>query len=122
MKFVQMMLTSLLQGSVFFPLPDGTGLLYNLVGSADPPKQSGLVIHDIPCKTPHTEVLTVSNWLPRSQRFKLSIEMIKPEKLDRSVTLTGADYIEVPALGSKDFELKYFSFKEGQFHAKVGKM
>ena len=64
-------------------------------------------------------MLAVSNWLPKSQRFKLSIEMIKPEKLDRSVTLTGAEYIEVPALESKDFELKFFSFKEGQFHAKV---
>lgn len=49
----------------------------------------------------------------------MSIEMIKPEKLDRSLILTGAEFVDVPAMGKKDFELKFFSFKEGPFAAKV---
>ena len=55
-------------GSVFFPLPDGTGLLYNLIGTAEPPKPAGVITQEIPCKTPHTELLAVTNWLKRSQR------------------------------------------------------
>ena len=31
------------QGSIFFPLPDGTGLLYNLQGTAEPPKHAGAI-------------------------------------------------------------------------------
>lgn len=107
------------QGSIFFPLSDGTGLLYNLVGSADPPKHSGSILQDIPCKTPHTELLTVRNWLRKPQRFKVFIDMIRPEKLDHSVTFTGAEFVDVPALGKKDFKLKFFAFKEGNFIAKV---
>lgn len=30
-------------GSVFFPLPDGTGLLYQLQGTAEPPKHTGAI-------------------------------------------------------------------------------
>ena len=56
------------QGSIFFPLPDGSGLLYNLLGTAEPPKQAGSVQQEIPCKTHHTELLAVKNWLKRPQR------------------------------------------------------
>lgn len=31
------------QGSIFFPLPDGTGLLYNLQGTAEPPKHTAAI-------------------------------------------------------------------------------
>lgn len=46
-------------------------------------------------------------------------EMIRPEKLDRSVSLHGLDYIDVPALGKRDYKLHFYSFKEGSFLAKV---
>ena len=56
------------QGTIFFPLPDGTGLLFNLVGTAEPPKPSGKVMRDVPCKTTYTEPLTIVNWLKKPQR------------------------------------------------------
>ena len=56
------------QGTIFFPLPDGTGLLFNLVGTAEPPKPSGKVTRDVPCKTTYTEPLSVVNWLKKPQR------------------------------------------------------
>ena len=107
------------QGSIFFPLPNGYGVLHNLIGSADPPKPIGSINQDIPCKTAHTEPLTVHNWLRKPQRFRAFIEMIRPEKPDRSVTFTGPEFIDVPALGKKDFKLSFFSYKEGNFIAKV---
>lgn len=57
------------QGSIFFPLPDGTGLMYNLVGTAEAPRPSGKVQRDIPCKTWYNEMLPVHNWLKKPQRF-----------------------------------------------------
>lgn len=56
------------QGTLFFPLPDGTGLLYNLSGTADPPKVTGKITREIPCKVTYTELLPVTNWLKRPQR------------------------------------------------------
>ena len=44
------------QGSIFFPLPDGTGLLYNMTGFSDQPRPITTVTNDIPAKTQHTEV------------------------------------------------------------------
>ncbi|XP_043935458.1 hydrocephalus-inducing protein homolog [Protopterus annectens] len=107
------------QGSVFFPLPDGTGLLYVLQGNSEPPKASGTVNREVPCKTSYTELLSVTNWLQRPQRFRILLEMLKPEKLESSTTLKGLDYIDVPALSKKDYKLTFFSHKEGIFSAKV---
>lgn len=60
---------SSIQGSVFFALPDGNGLLYNVTGTAEGPKPINNVQREVPCKTPYTELLTVTNWLRRPQRF-----------------------------------------------------
>jgi hydrocephalus-inducing protein len=107
------------QGSIFFPLPDGTGLLYNLLGTADAPKHSGSIVQEIPCKTSHVELLSVQNWLPQSQRFRAIIEMIRPEKLDRSVNMYGVEYIDVPARSKRDYKIHFYSYKEGSFLSKV---
>ena len=56
------------QGTVFFALPDGTGLLYNLTGVAEAPKATGSITTDVPSKTQYTELMSVSNWLKRPQR------------------------------------------------------
>ncbi|XP_029465095.1 hydrocephalus-inducing protein homolog [Rhinatrema bivittatum] len=107
------------QGSIFFPLPDGTGLYYLLQGTSEPPKTSGNIIREVPCKTSYNELLTVTNWLNRSQRFHVIIEFIKPEKLDPTVIVKGLDYHEVPAASKRDYKLTFFSYKEGVFNTKV---
>jgi hydrocephalus-inducing protein len=100
-------------GSIFFPLPDGTGLLYNLTGTANAPKPVGKRNRDVPCKQACVEVLPVENWLKKPQRFRVSFEVLKPEKPDPSTTIRGNDYIDVPGNGSKDYLLHYYAHKEG---------
>ncbi|KAM3920677.1 hydrocephalus-inducing protein homolog [Leptodactylus fuscus] len=107
------------QGSVFFPLPDGTGLIYLLQGQAEPPKSSGTVIREVPCKTSYTELLTVSNWLRKTQRFHAIIDILKPERLDSATTIKGLDYVEVPGGAKRDYKLTFHSHKEGTFSTKV---
>ena len=106
-------------GSVFFPLPDGTGLLYNLVGTANPPKAVGKVQKEVPCKTQYVEVLPVENWLKKPQRFKVSFDITKPDKQDSSTILKGHDYIDVPGNGKKEYKLNFYAHKEGTTVLKV---
>nr|XP_032813560.1 hydrocephalus-inducing protein homolog isoform X3 [Petromyzon marinus] len=107
------------QGSIFFPLPDGLGLLYPLQGIAEPPRPTDTITRDVPCKTTYTELLPVANWLHKPQRFRMTLEMVRPERLDPSTTLKGLDYIDVPGSATHDYKLTFHSHKEGQFTAKV---
>jgi hydrocephalus-inducing protein len=106
-------------GSVFFPLPDGQGLMYYVSGTAEPPKPNGKVCRDVPCKTTHIESLAVQNWLKKSQRFRAKIEYTKPEKLDAGTTIKGLEYIDVPGLTTKAYKLAFHSYKECQLFIKV---
>lgn len=56
------------QGSVFFSFPDGTAMLYCLQGTAEPPKAEDIIVHKLPAKTHHTQLLPVHNWLSKQQR------------------------------------------------------
>ncbi len=106
-------------GIAFFPLPDGSGILYHLLGVSEPPKQVTYIVQEVPCKTPHTELLSVENWLATPQRFMVRRDILKPEKVDHTTSLDGLDYIDVPALGKKDYQLHFNSFKECAISGRV---
>ncbi|XP_066494024.1 hydrocephalus-inducing protein-like [Tiliqua scincoides] len=107
------------QGSIFFPLPDGTGLLYLLQGTTEPPKSAGNIMREVPCKTSYTELLPINNWLNKPQRFRVTIDMLKPEKLEVTTTLKTLDYVDVPGSAKKEHKLTFFSYREGLYSAKV---
>ena len=52
-------------------------------------------------------------------RFRVFIEMLKPDKPDSATTLKGLDYIDVPGLSKREYRLNFFAHKEGTFGAKV---
>ena len=54
-----------------------------------------------------------------SVRFRVIIEMLKPDKPDSATTLKGLDYIDVPGLSKREYRLNFFAHKEGTFSAKV---
>ena len=93
------------EGSVFFPIPDGTGLLYKLVGSADAPVAEATIERSIAAKQGHVELLRVHNWLSKPQRFKVVVDR---KQADKATVLEGADYVDVPAHSSKDYKLNVF--------------
>ncbi|KAM9351908.1 hydrocephalus-inducing protein homolog [Symphorus nematophorus] len=106
-------------GSVFFSFPDGTGMLYSLQGTAEPPKAEDTIVHELPAKTHHTQLLPVQNWLSKQQRFCVLIEILKPDKPDATVSLKGLEYIDVPALAKRDYKMSFFTYREGQYNTKV---
>eukprot|EP00048_Salpingoeca_helianthica_P006582 m.100402 g.100402 ORF g.100402 m.100402 type:complete len:4697 (-) comp14058_c0_seq1:25-14115(-) len=103
-------------GTVFIALPDGDALLYNLVGTAVPPRPIALAPREVPCKVPFTESITVTNWLKRSQRFRV---IISKTKADTSTVLKGMDYIDIPASATKEYKLQFFAYKEGMNTADI---
>ncbi|XP_010157275.1 PREDICTED: hydrocephalus-inducing protein-like, partial [Eurypyga helias] len=107
------------QGSIFFPLPDGTGLYYLLQGTAEAPKCSGTIFRQVPCRTSYTELIPVSNWLNRPQRFLVVVDILKPENLESSSVLQGLEYIDVPGSAKKDYKLTFLSYKEEVFNTAV---
>ncbi|XP_028440234.1 hydrocephalus-inducing protein homolog [Perca flavescens] len=106
-------------GSVFFSFPDGTGVLYSLQGTAEPPKAEDTIVHELPAKTHHTEFLPVHNWLSKQQQFRVLIEILKPDKPDATVFLKGLEYVDVPALAKRDYKMSFFAYREGQYNTKV---
>uniref|UniRef100_A0A8D0AXJ9 HYDIN axonemal central pair apparatus protein n=1 Tax=Sander lucioperca TaxID=283035 RepID=A0A8D0AXJ9_SANLU len=106
-------------GSVFFSFPDGTGVLYSLQGTAEPPKAEDTIVHELPAKTHHTEFLPVHNWLSKQQQFRVLIEILKPDKPDATVSLKGLEYVDVPALAKRDYKMSFFTYREGQYNTKV---
>lgn len=52
-------------------------------------------------------------------RFRAIVEMIKPDRPDSTVSLKGLDYVDVSALSKRDYKISFFSYKEGQYNAKV---
>ncbi|XP_047678536.1 hydrocephalus-inducing protein-like isoform X5 [Tachysurus fulvidraco] len=106
-------------GSMFFSFPDGSSMLYTLQGTAEPPKPVSTINREVPCKTSYTEIVPVHNWLPKPQRFRAIVEIIKPERPDSTVLLKGLDYVDVSALTKRDYKISFFSYKECQYNAKL---
>lgn len=52
-------------------------------------------------------------------RFRVLIEILKPDKPDATVSLKGLEYIDVPALAKRDYKMSFFTFREEQYNTKV---
>lgn len=58
-----------LSGSLFFALPDGGAVLYQLEGEAEGPEASSGMELETPAKTALAFTVPVANWLRRTQRY-----------------------------------------------------
>jgi len=104
------------EGTLFFPLPDGSGLLYKLVGVAAAPVPEGTLELEVSAKSRFAGVLPVRNWLPTPQRFKVTLDKGGD---DPATTLTGAEHIDVPNLSEREYRYSFYAFKEGLTEATV---
>jgi hypothetical protein len=100
------------RGSLFFALPSGSALLYNLEGEASAPEPEDRLSKECAAKSMLTIPLTVTNWLRQPQKFAVSI-VLSDESESSSTLLKGANQIDVPSLASREYPLRFFSYKEG---------
>ena len=100
------------RGSLFFALPSGDALLYNLEGEASAPEPEDRIALNCPAKSMLTIPLTVKNWLRQPQKF--AVEIVLSDDSDAGSTfLEGANQIDVPSMASREYPLRFFSNKEG---------
>lgn len=103
-------------GSVFFPLPNGLGLLYQLTGTAGAPSRSGEIKVTAPAKQAHHELVKVSNWDKHNQRFAVNIELANRPK---ACVCDAPEYIDVPGLAERDLRLTLSNQLEGSVSGRV---
>ncbi|KAA6425822.1 MAG: hypothetical protein FRX49_04197, partial [Trebouxia sp. A1-2] len=99
------------EGSVFFPIPDGTGLLYKLSGVAQSPMPAGTIQCQVAAKQAHVQSVKVANWLNKPQRFKVVIDL---QQSDPATQLTAPPHVDVAGLSQKDCKLHFHTLTEGQ--------
>jgi len=99
-------------GSIFFALPNGSALLYNLDGEAGDPEPENRLSESTGAKEMLTIPLPVKNWLNSPQKFAVEITLAD-ENDSVSTFLSGANQIDVPSNATRDYPLRFFSYKEG---------
>jgi len=70
-------------GTLFFALPDGTALLYNLSGIASDPEAEEQLSFETRAKQSLPIKLPVKNWLKTSQRFSVDIKLDEDSQTGR---------------------------------------
>ena len=100
------------EGSLFFALPNGSALLYNLKGEAEKPEPESRVSLNAAAKSMLTIPLSVKNWLRQPQKFCVEITLAD-EAEESSTFLEGANQIDVPSMATREYPLRFFSYKEG---------
>ena len=96
------------KGSIFLPLPDGSALIYNLVGKSNPPEPVSTVELSIKSKKTYVHIIQVKNWLRDVQRFDVTWNF---EVDDPSVFINGANPIDIAGETEKDYKLTIYSLK-----------
>eukprot|EP01015_Nassula_variabilis_P031883 TRINITY_DN728_c0_g1_i4.p1 TRINITY_DN728_c0_g1~~TRINITY_DN728_c0_g1_i4.p1 ORF type:complete len:599 (+),score=110.56 TRINITY_DN728_c0_g1_i4:1-1797(+) len=98
------------EGTLFFPLPNGTAKMINLYGKAQPPQPIDKEAK-FKAKKTHTYILEVQNWLKTTQRFQVTW---RQEVEDQSILVNGANTIDVTGEGLKQYKLTLYALKQTQ--------
>lgn len=101
-----------LEGSIFFAIPDGTALLYNVVGKATAPASAGTITVSTPAKKTLAVAVAVKNWLKTAQTFDVAIEK-QASAVSDSVLAQGPTSVTVASGATRTYNLKVFAYAEG---------
>ncbi|ETV98760.1 hypothetical protein H310_08827 [Aphanomyces invadans] len=101
-------------GGIFFAIPDGSAINYNLVGTASEPEAMDTVQVKTPAKKSLPMKLPIKNWLKCAQVFEVRIE-----NTHKSTFVQGADTITVPPNSQRDYGLKVYAYTEGPNEFKI---
>ena len=101
------------QGGLFFPLPNGTALLYRLVGTANEPDAEGELRETVTAKRAKSIIIPVKNWSRVSQRFHASWRV--EGEADPALFIRGANAFDVGGQSTKEYKLNFLSLKSGRY-------
>lgn len=100
------------KGTLFFPLPNGTALLYKLSGTATAPDAEGDINESATAKKVKVVIIPMKNWSRASQRFKAKMTFQGDQK-DPAVFVSGASMFDVGGNSVKQYKLTFLSLKSG---------
>ena len=101
------------KGSLFFPLPNGTALLYRLVGTANEPEVESTIQSNVVAKKNTFIIIPVTNWLKENQRFNVSWELEGVD--DQTTFIRGANIFDVAGDSGKDYKLNFLAYRGGLY-------
>ncbi len=101
-------------GSLFIALPDGSGVLHSLRGTATAPPAEDNLKFDFPAKQAYSFVIPVRNWLQSTQRFSVSWSGVPA-----AATMRSARSIDVPGLATREHKMTFFAYTAGLVDAVV---
>jgi len=105
------------KGGLFFPLPNGTALLYRLVGTATEPDAEGELPQTVTAKKAKSIVIPVKNWSRSPQRFHASWKV--EGDADAGLFIRGANAFDVGGQSVKEYKLNFLSLKAGHHRFEV---
>eukprot|EP00830_Metopus_es_P004011 TRINITY_DN13708_c0_g1_i2.p1 TRINITY_DN13708_c0_g1~~TRINITY_DN13708_c0_g1_i2.p1 ORF type:complete len:852 (-),score=171.11 TRINITY_DN13708_c0_g1_i2:10-2565(-) len=100
------------EASLFFPLPDGSAILYRLFGKATPPQPLDTIKDKAVAKKQKFISIPVTNWLEETQRFAVTW-VIDKENTDPATFIRGANTFDVAGNSTKEYKLNFITYKEG---------
>lgn len=101
------------EGSLFFPLPNGTALLYDLKGVATPPESEGNIAETIVAKKQRNFIVPVKNWSKKTQRFSATWEIEGDQQ--PGLFIRGANTFDVAGESHKDYKLNFLALRAGVY-------
>lgn len=104
------------QGSLFFPLPNGTAMLYSLNGVATPPESEGAITETIVAKKQKNFVVQVKNWSKQTQRYSATWEV--EGDAQPGLFIRGANTFDVAGESHKDYKLNFLALRSGVYKFK----
>lgn len=96
------------KASLFFPIPDGTALMYKLAGTSSPPGSLNTFDLNTKAKVNLVHLIPIQNWLKTPQRFNVNWVFENEEK---SVFINAATIFDVAGDSEKDYKLSVYSLK-----------
>jgi hypothetical protein len=105
------------KATLFFPLPNGTALLYKLSGTATEPDAQDTIEEKATSKKVKSLIIPMKNWSRASQRFKAKMNF-ENEK-DPACFISGASTFDVGGHSTKHYKLSFLSLKAGNYKFEV---
>ncbi|XP_048520745.1 hydrocephalus-inducing protein homolog isoform X1 [Dendroctonus ponderosae] len=107
------------QGTLFIEMPDGSGLIYRLIGHAAPPSAKKRIEKEIRCKQNHFEDILAENWLTVKQIFTVSTEVVSAVTPKTIYQVFGFKDIELAGMESRNYKWGVYVVNEGPIEFKV---
>lgn len=105
------------KGSIFFPLPNGNALLYNLNGVSTEPTEEGSITQNVPARKQQNFLVKVNNSFKALRRFTASWKVENAD--NKGLFIRGSSIIDVDGEGSKDYKLNFLALKAGVYKFKL---